>query len=62
MSNRLKEIRTEKGFTQKELTDLLKITPSYLSKIENGKKLPNVLLAVRLATILDCKVEDIFLL
>ena len=62
MKNRLKEVRLERELTQKELADLLQITPSYLNKIENGKRLPNVLLAVRLASILDCKVEDIFLL
>jgi len=62
MKNRLKEVRMEKGLSQKELAGLLQITPSYMNKIENGKRMPNVLLAVRLAAILDCKVEDIFLL
>lgn len=58
--NNLKNIRLEKGLTQNELAAMLNITVSYLSKIENEKKLPNVLLAIRLANALDCNVEDIF--
>ncbi len=60
MPNNLKNIRLEKGLTQNELAAMLNITVSYLSKIENEKKLPNVLLAIRLANALDCNVEDIF--
>lgn len=61
MPNNLKTLRLKKGLTQKELAEMLNITVSYLSKIENEKKMPNVLLAIRLANALDCKVEDIFL-
>jgi putative transcriptional regulator len=61
MNNRLKEVRLEKGLSQKDLALLLEITPSYLNKIERGKQDPRVSLAVRIATILDCRVEDIFL-
>jgi putative transcriptional regulator len=62
MKNNLKQLRSQKGLTQRELACLLKVTPSYLNKIENGKRIPNVLLAVRIAHILDCRVEDIFLI
>lgn len=60
MPNNLKLLRLERGLTQSELAEMLNITVPYLSKIENEKKLPNVLLAIRLANALDCKVEDIF--
>lgn len=62
MKNNLKQIREEQGLTQRKLAETLNITVSYLNKVENGKRMPNVLLAVRLAAALDCKVEDIFLL
>lgn len=62
MKNNLKQIREEQGLTQRKLAEALNITVSYLNKVENGKRMPNVLLAVRLAAVLDCKVEDIFLL
>lgn len=61
LPNNLRKIRQEKGLTQKELSLKLNITISYLSKLENEKKVPNVSLAVRLASALDCTVEDIFL-
>lgn len=60
MPNRLKEIRAERGITQAELAEILKISENYVNKIENGKRIPNVLLAIRMASALDCRVEDIF--
>jgi DNA-binding XRE family transcriptional regulator len=46
--------------TQKDLAKELGITVSWLSKIENGKQIPNMSLAVRLAFALHCKVDDLF--
>jgi transcriptional regulator with XRE-family HTH domain len=38
----LKLIRTNKGFNQKEMADLLGISQNYLSLIESEKKTPSV--------------------
>lgn len=34
---RLSKLRKENGFKQKELADLLKLTPQHISKIEKGR-------------------------
>ena len=40
-SNRLKELRKVKNVSQKELSDLLKLTPQAISKWENGLSEPD---------------------
>ena len=35
----IRELRTEKGLTQKELASLLKVSPTAVSKWENGDSL-----------------------
>ena len=37
--SRLKAVRKKKSFTQKQTADALGVTQSYLSAVENGKKL-----------------------
>ena len=37
LSNKLKEMRTRRGLTQKELADKIGVTESYICQIENGK-------------------------
>ncbi|WP_409297703.1 helix-turn-helix transcriptional regulator [Peribacillus sp. SCS-26] len=61
MANRLKEIRIQKELTQAELADMLKITVPYLNSIENGKRIPSLRLALRIAAALEKRIEDIFL-
>lgn len=38
----LKELRTSKGLTQKELADNTGLSMSIINKWENGKKMPSV--------------------
>lgn len=62
MRNKLKEARSERQLTQRELAEILKIkSNSYISRIENGSVRPRVDMARRIALALGKKVEDIFL-
>ncbi|MCL2026817.1 MAG: helix-turn-helix domain-containing protein [Leptospirales bacterium] len=56
----LKELRQKKGYTQSQLADMLGIKRQAIYDIESGRYLPNTLIALRLARILDVTVEDIF--
>ena len=56
----LKELRQKKGYTQSQLADMLGIKRQAVYDIESGRYLPNTLIALRLAKILDVAVEDIF--
>lgn len=40
-STRLQEIRIEKGFSRKEIADILEITPRAYQYYEEGKREPN---------------------
>lgn len=60
MPNRIRDRREELELTQAELAKKLKISISYLSKIENEKTPINVKLAIKIARALRTTVEDIF--
>ena len=59
-SNRLKEIRTQKGFSQGELAVRAGITRQAVSSIESNLYLPTTAVALHLASVLACRVEDLF--
>ncbi len=59
-SNRLKTLRIEKGFSQSELATRAGITRQAVSSIESNLHLPTTVVALRLASVLACRVEDLF--
>lgn len=58
--NSLAQTRKKTGMSQEILAKKVGITRQYLSEIENGKKQPSVIIAVKIAKALNTKVEDIF--
>ena len=60
LKNNLKEIRTEKKLSQKELADLVGVSRNTISSIETGQYSPTAKLALTIAIALDKKFEDIF--
>ena len=58
--NRLKNVRTTKGFSQGELAAKSGITRQAVSAIESDVYLPTTAVALRLASVLGCRVEDLF--
>ena len=59
-SNRLKSLRTQKGFSQGELAARAGITRQAVSSIESNLYLPTTAVALHLASVLACRVEDLF--
>jgi len=59
-SNRLKAVRTERGFSQGELANRAGITRQAVSSIESNLYLPATTVALQLASVLACRVEDLF--
>lgn len=49
LSERLSELRQDRGLTQKELADILRVGPSTISHYEHGKYLPDAETLVVLA-------------
>ncbi|PER23524.1 helix-turn-helix transcriptional regulator [Bacillus cereus] len=58
--NSLSQARKNAGMSQVILAKKVGITRQYLSEIENRKKQPSVIIAVKIAKALNTKVEDIF--
>jgi DNA-binding XRE family transcriptional regulator len=57
----IKEMRERRGFTMYRIAKILgKSSMSHLSQVELGKITPSVTLALEIANILNCKVEDIY--
>ena len=59
-ANTLKKLRTEKGFSQQALADMMFVTQSTVARWENGTRLPDALMTNRLATILGVDVSLLF--
>ena len=58
--NMLEEYRRAAGFTQQELSVVAEVSRKSINAIENGVYVPSTVLALKIATTLDCKVEDLF--
>lgn len=58
--NKLKEYREKKGITQEELALKASVSRQTIISIEGGKYVPSLELALKLARIFSCKIEDLF--
>ncbi len=56
---KLSTIRTNKGFTQKEVATLLGLKRSTVAMWETGKCKPDILTVAKIAKALDVSVEEI---
>src|SRR5215204_1284340 len=61
-SNYLRQVRAQKGFSQGDLASRAGVTRQAISAIESNLYLPTTAVALRLAAVLDCRVEDLFTL
>ena len=60
MNNKLKMYRVKFNYTQDDLSKKLKVSRQTINAIENNKYFPSLELGLKLAKILDCKVDDLF--
>lgn len=60
MRNKITYYRNIKEMSQAELARKLGISASYLNRIEKGTKDPSLRLAIRIAHVLDVKLDDLF--
>lgn len=59
LGNTLKRLRGIYGYSAKEMSELLGISSSYLSEIENGKKKVSMDLLERYSELLDLRVSTL---
>ncbi|WP_149276662.1 helix-turn-helix transcriptional regulator [Pareuzebyella sediminis] len=60
MKNNLKVYRVKFGFTQEQISKELNVSRQTINAIENNKYFPSLELGLKLAKILQCKVDDLF--
>ncbi len=60
LGNRLKERRGELGWTQAELAERVGVSRKTVNTVENGVFVPSTVLALKLAAVLEQKVEQLF--
>jgi transcriptional regulator with XRE-family HTH domain len=56
---RLRELREQRGESQRSLAELTGSTHAYISQMERGLKVPTLTMIIRLAVALECEVGDL---
>ena len=62
MKNTLKFERAKMNMTQAELAEKVQVSRQTINSIEISKYVPSTLLALKIAAVFKCKVNDIFML
>ena len=62
MRNKVKEERLKQEIAQTEFADQLSVSRQTIHAIETGKYVPTTTLALKIAKLLNKKVEDLFFL
>ena len=60
LKTKIHEYRKERNMKQLELAELVGVRRETIGNLENGKYNPSLKLAMDIAKVFDCKVEDIF--
>ena len=58
---KLRILRIQRGLTTRELGELLEVNQSHVTRIEQGKRIPNVAMVVRIAKIFGVSVDQLVL-
>lgn len=56
---RLRDVRRKRDLTQEIVADRVGCSQGHLSAIEWGERVPNLLMIIRLALALECKLTDL---
>ena len=61
MKTRMKELREKQHLTQEQLADRVGVRRETILFLEKGKYNPSLMLACRVARVLNSKIEDVFI-
>lgn len=62
VQNRVKELRAARDWTQEHLADAVGVSRQSIISIERGRYIPSLPLALLLARVFECPVDQIFTL
>lgn len=60
MRNLIRQLRTERGWTQADLAERLEVSRQTINSLEKGRYDPSLPLAFRIARVLGRPIEEIF--
>ncbi len=60
--NRVKELRTSRGWTQQQLAEAVGVSRQSINSIECNRYIPSLPLALSFARVFGCPTDDIFAL
>lgn len=60
MTNRLRVLRAERGWSQQELAERLQVSRQSVNAIETGRYDPSLPLAFRIAELFELAIEQVF--
>jgi len=60
MTNKIKILRAERGITQEELAEAVKVTRQTIIAIEKNKYVPSLELAFKIAKYFNKNIEEVF--
>ena len=60
--NRVKELRGERGWTQQQLADAVRVSRQSINSIERDRYVPSLMLALTFARVFKCSADEIFTL
>ena len=58
--NRVKELRLDRGWTQRQLAEEVGVSRQSINSIERNRYVPSLHLALVFARVFECSMEDIF--
>ncbi|MDM8521572.1 helix-turn-helix transcriptional regulator [Anaerolineales bacterium HSG6] len=57
--DKLNRLRKQSGITQKQLSDMLEISESFIWKLEHGQKVPNAAMILNIADIFEVSTDQL---
>jgi len=60
--NRIRELRSERGWTQQELGRAVGVSRQSINSIERNRYVPSLPLALKFARVFGCTTDEIFIL
>jgi putative transcriptional regulator len=62
ITNRVKELRSERGWTQQQLAEAVGVSRQSVNSIERNRYVPSLPLALKFAEVFESPTDDIFTL
>jgi len=59
IAKNIKYLRQLRGLTQQELAEQTSVARTYITHLELGSRIPNLIIAKEIATALNCSLDDL---